>query len=499
MSRSVDHAALSRRTFLGLAGVAGAAAIGATSAADTGARVIEHAFRTDPAGLGSLTDIDHFVLLMQENRSFDHYFGSMSDVRGFDDHSPAFRQAGWPTVEEDSLLPFHLNSRSTTSSGFDVVSDPVHDWPVQHEAWNGGRMNRWMAAHAVSDGAKAPMVMGYYKRADIPVHYALADAFTVCDHYFSSVLGPTAPNRLYWMSATIDPEGVAGGPVFGNLRSRSHRRLGWRTFAENLQDAGVSWKIYNAPDSRNSELTGMVEHFPQFDHPGSRLYRRGVAPVYPNDFYRDVQAGKLPAVSWIIPSMVSSEHPIHPPAIGADEIVRVLAALAAKPALWERTALIVSYDENGGLFDHVAPPTPPPGTAGEFVRYGGQVQPIGLGFRVPCLVLSPYTRGGLVSSGVFDHTSQLRLIGSRFGVPVPNLSDWRASATDDMTSVFRGRRRPSQSTPQFPDAAATARAASVSNLAAAGSNAAVDGPVFPVPPNTMPRQDRLPKRRHLPI
>jgi phospholipase C len=339
--------------------------------------------------------------------------------------------------------------------------------------------------------------MGYYTREDLPVHYALADAFTVCDHYFSSVLGPTAPNRLFWMSATNDPEGQAGGPVLGAMNATG-RRLRWRTFPENLQDAGVSWKIYNHPEPPTSELSGMVQHFDQYGDPSSPLYQRGIAPTYPDDFLRDVAAGTLPSVSWLIPPMTASEHPAHPSAVGADGIVRVLAALTANRAVWERTALIVSYDENGGLFDHVGPPTPPAGAVGEFVQRHGRAEPVGLGFRVPCLVLSPYTRGGLVSSGVFDHTSQLRLIGSRFGVEVPNLSMWRSLATRDMTSLFRGARTTSQPLPSFPYANAAASAAVAGDSAIIRQADAGHRPAYPVPPNEMPRQDTMPRRRRLP-
>jgi phospholipase C len=507
MPKKSDGRYPSRRAFLGLAGVAGAAAgaaaLGVAGTFDGASRVVERAFGADPAGVGSLADIDHFVLLMQENRSFDHYIGAMSGVRGFDDPSPAYRQSGWTGADARGsggyLLPFHLDTRAPAPTDADVVNDPAHDWSIQHEVWNGGAMNRWLQAHAATDGAAAPMVMGYYTRADLPVHYALADAFTVCDNYFSSVLGPTAPNRLFWMSGTNDSDGANGGPVIGDLAPGRRPGLRWRTFAENLEDAGVSWKIYNSVQSPNSKLSGMVEHFAQYQDPASALHRRGIAPSYPHDFLSDVRSGTLPSVSWIIPSMAASEHPAHPAAVGADEIVRVLDALTSQPALWERTALIVSYDENGGLFDHVAPPTPPPGTPGEFVSTGGRARPVGLGFRVPALVLSPYTRGGLISSAPFDHTSQLRLIGRRFGVPVPNLTTWRRLVTHDMTVAFGGPARTSTWVPSFPEAAATARAAVLDDASLIRAASGGHRPAYPVPASSMPRQETLPRRRRLPV
>ncbi len=489
-----SETAVSRRRFLSIIGAAGATALGA-AAVDPSTKVVRRALRADPAGVGSLADIDHFVLLMQENRSFDHYFGAMSGVRGFDERTPVFRQR-YPGARPGHLLPFHLDTRARPDLEADIVNDPAHDWWVQHAVWNHGAMDRWMVEHAGLDGPAAAMVMGYYKRADIPVHYALADAFTVCDHYFSSVMGPTAPNRLFWLSANVDAEGVAGGPVIGDIKSRSSGTFSWRTFPENLEDAGVSWKIYNHPGNAHSQLSGMARHFKQY-HPDGPLRRRGIDPVFPRDFLADVKAGTLPAVSWLIPPMRSSEHPAYPAPVGAASIMRVLDALTSNPGLWERTALIISYDENGGLFDHVAPPTPPPWVRGEFVHRNGHLVPIGLGFRVPCLVISPYTRGGLVSSEVYDHTSQLRLVGTRFNVPVPHLSGWRAHVTSDMARIFDQRRAPDMSTPRFPDAEAAARAA-VRGERHLISQAAQDRrPPYPVPKLRMPVQERLPVRHRI--
>ena len=271
------------------------------------------------------------------------------------------------------------------------------------------------------------------------MHYALADAFTLCDRYHCSVLGPTAPNRLYWISGTIDPSGHHGGPVVGNVKSRSHGSLSWPTMPEVLTEAGVSWKVYQAhPPSGHGGLSTMLPGFRSFGPHGSReLARRGLEPRWPHDFVADVARGTLPSVSWIVPSVATSEHPSRPPAVGAEGIMAVLRTLLSNPRVWERTAFIVAYDENGGFYDHVAPPVPPRSARDERLAvHGSPPQPIGLGFRVPCLVISPLTRGGRVSSGTYDHTSQLRLIGARFGVPVPNLSPWRRSVTGDMTALF---------------------------------------------------------------
>jgi phospholipase C len=496
MSR-VGYGRLSRRGFLGLAGLAGAAALG--SSADY---VIDRALLSDPGSTGSLGDIDHIVLLMLENRSFDHYFGTMSGVRGYDDMTQTQARQHFA---DGTLMPFHLDTRRYANLDADVLNDPSHSWQTQHASWNRGAMNEWMTAHVAADGPKvASDAMGYYTRSDVPTHYRLADAFTVCDHYFSSVLGATAPNRMYWMTGTTDPSGAGGGPVISNAKAIPNGSLTWETYPERLLEAGVSWKVYNNHGPTvPEELSGMLKYFRAYQDPLSELYRRGVAPLFPHDFRTDVRTGTLPSVSWLIPSMADSEHPSYPPAAGANTIMNVLDILTSNRALWERTALIVSYDENGGFFDHVAPPVPPPLTAGEFIqaRPPGHASvsshdPIGLGFRVPCLVISPYSHGGFVSSDTFDHTSQLRLLTARFGVPAPNLTQWRLDTVGDLTSPFQ--RRPGNG--KVPVAVGLPAAASEALADERAKQVQLrDGAAsaFPVPANSMPRQERTPLRRHI--
>jgi phospholipase C len=446
---SLGLSGMSRRDFLAAVAATGGASVFAGMAGP----VIEKAFAADPGGTGSLSDIEHFVFLMQENRSFDHYFGTLSGVRGFGDSSPAFQQYGFdPATRKASdsafLQPFRLDTTHGATLDGECINDPTHSWGPQHQCWNGGAMDQWVKVHLANEGlGNGPATMGYYTRKDVPVHYALADAFTVCDHYFCSVLGPTDPNRLYWISATIDPDGNNGGPLLETPTLVPKNKYSWQTYPEALQDAGVSWKVYTnkgIPIVSEAVLSGMLGAFKNFQDPKSQLYQRGIKPTFPGNFAADVRANTLPSVSWIIPSLLTCEHPALPPAFGAAGIVQVLNLLTSNPAVWEKTALIISYDENGGFFDHVPPPTAPSGTPGEYVTVplagvsgaSGIAGPIGLGFRVPGLVLSPYTRGGLVASDVFDHTSQLRLVETRFGVEVPNLSAWRRSVTGDMTSAF---------------------------------------------------------------
>src|SRR5579862_4926611 len=158
------------------------------------------------SGCGKLTDIEHVVILTQENRSFDHYFGSYRGVRGFSDKSAAFQQpdsANTSIPPLRTLLPFHLD---TTRVNAACTHDISHDWVPQHQSWDNGKMDGFVNSRLAIDANDAVLAMGYYTRADIPYYYALADAFTICDNYFCSVIGPTDPNRLYTMAASLDPD-----------------------------------------------------------------------------------------------------------------------------------------------------------------------------------------------------------------------------------------------------------------------------------------------------
>jgi len=503
---------LDRRSFLKIAMASG----GLAALNDLAGPVLERAYATDPMGQGGLGDIEHFVFLMMENRSFDHYFGTMSGVRGFADAAKQgnLKQYGYDRATRTAdpggyLMPFRLDTTRGTSLDGECINDPTHNWGPQHQAWNNGRMDNWLAPHLASEGlVNGPATMGYYTRADIPVHWALADAFTICDHYFCSVMGPTDPNRLYWISGTIDPDGHAGGPLLDTPTMIPNFAYSWRTMPENLHDAGVSWKIYTSqqvPIASTAVLSGMMQSFTQTkDKP--YLMANGVLPIYPENFALDVALGTLPKVSWIIPPLLNCEHPALPPSFGAVTMLQVLDVLTSKPAIWEKTALIISYDENGGFYDHVAPPTPPPGEPGEWITVdplpataSGVNGPIGLGFRVPGMVISPYSRGGLVASDTFDHTSQLRLLETRFGVDVPNLSAWRRRTVGDMTSAFNFAAAPDVTKPRLATRTELGLAATVLQCRAtydAITGTFVEGayPGYPVPENTVPVTETTPVR-----
>jgi phospholipase C len=384
-------------------------------------------------------------------------------VRGFGDPSVAhlsdgsglsiFAQPGYPGgFDGGHLYPFHLDSFANG----ECTNDIDHSWGTQHTAWDGGKLDHFVTAHLAADGAaNGPLTMGYYARKDLSFYYALADAFTICDHYFCSVIGPTDPNRLYSFSASLDPAGRAGGPILSTSSSRIDRfgTLSWTTMPEQLRARGISWKVYGSADGNFGD--NVLPYFKQYQS-DPVLGANAFTPSFPGTFQADVAAGSLPAVSWVLAPLIASEHPPAPEIFGEAVAAQVLNTLVSNPSVWAKTALFITYDENGGFFDHVAPPTPPPGTAGESLTVNplppeaaGIAGPIGLGFRVPALVVSPFSRGGFVCSDTFDHTSLLRFVESRFGAEVPNLTAWRRSATGDLTSAFNFV-KPDASVPSLP-------------------------------------------------
>ena len=454
-----SRASLTRREVL-----AGGVAAGAARALRN--NLVARAASIPAAGSGRLEDIAHVVFLIQENRSFDHYFGTLRGVRGFDDpqaRPQVFRQPwanGAGHTPSDVLLPFRLDQSQSAGA---CVHDVTHSWSAQHRCLDGGRMDAWATTHCHDDGPSAgPATMGYLTRDDLPFDYALADAFTICDNYYCSVLGPTHPNRLFSVSATTDPDGRAGGPIVDN--SAPTGSLGWTTMPERLEQAGISWNMYQFAGSGPLNFGDSVMNlFDAYQDPTTALYRKAMLPTFPGDFERDCLTGELPQVSWLLAPPDMDEHPSGPPAYGQAVCAQALRALTANPNVWAKTVMFVTYDENGGFFDHVIPPAPAPNTPGEWITTAlpaaadGIAGPIGLGFRVPCLVVSPFSRGGWVSSHPFDHTSMLRFVERRFAVEVPNLSAWRRAAVGDLTETL-DLRHLDTSVPSLPDTVAPSAA-----------------------------------------
>lgn len=367
---------------------------------------------------GTIQDIQHVVVFIQENRSFDEYFGALKGVRGFADRTilrfPNGNTALYQPAGNGYVLPFHESQQ--------CLSDVAHDWTTGHIAWDFGKWDQWVLA-------KGTTALSYHTRAELGFYYALAEAYTICDAYFCSVLGPTNPNRLYAMTGMLDPRGTGGGPAIDN----NEPGFRWTTYPERLQAAGVSWKVYQQSDNFDDNA---LAWFVQYRNaaPGTPLYNRGMVSVTDlvSAFRTDVANATLPKVSWIIAPTSLSEHPFYSPSSGAALTQQLLNALASNPAVFNSTVFILTYDENGGFFDHLPSPVPPPGTADEFV----DGLPIGLGARVPTILISPWTRGGYVCSQVFDHTSVLQFLEKWTGVAEPNISAWRRLVCGDLTSAF---------------------------------------------------------------
>ncbi|HEY1901374.1 MAG TPA: alkaline phosphatase family protein [Terracidiphilus sp.] len=461
----------------------------ATIAAATGAEMllppnVLQALAQAPPRQGSLQDIKHIVLLMQENRSFDHYFGTMAGVQGFGDPAALKLSEGrsvfyQPDIVNPNgyLLPFHLDTRQSSAQKIPSTS---HAWAVQHQAWNGGKMDQWLPAHRKADGAHGPYCMGYYTREDIPFQFALAEAFTLCDAYHCSVMGPTWPNRMYWMTGTIDPDGLHGGPMIDNVAPPGGYT--WKTYPERLEEAGISWKVYQQEDNYGCNLLETFKTFKEAPK-NSPLYTKGMVHGPEGQFEYDAINDKLPAVSWIIPTSFQSEHPDYMPADGAAFIASKIDAIAANPAVWEKTLFILNYDENDGIFDHVAPPVPAEGTPHEFVNG----LPIGGGFRVPCILISPWTAGGWVSSELFDHTSVLQLLEKFTGVRETNISEWRRKTFGDLTSALRFSDAKGVP-PILPDTSGPLRLATY-------EAATLPHPVLPTTDQTPPEQEKGKRNR----
>jgi phospholipase C len=459
---------------------------------------LRDALAAPAARCDAISEIEHVVIFVQENRSFDHYFGTYRGVHGFGDRSAAFAQPGYPAPGYGGhLLPFHLD---TTKNG-ECTHDITHDWGPQHRCWNGGAMDGFVREHLEAEGqGDGPLTMGYYRRSDLAYYYALADAFTLCDRYFCSVIGPTDPNQLMLISGTLDPDGRAGGPMLETTTQRNPR-FSWTTMPEQLRQRGISWKVYTTADNLSPEGDTPLTLFTQYAS-DAELGAGAFGNQYPQQFQADCASGSLPQVSWIWGPVTQSEHPPAPPAWGEYTTDQILKALTGNPELWSKTALFVTWDENGGFFDHVPPPVAPPGTPGEFVTVDplpevaqGIRGPIGLGFRVPLLIVSPFSRGGFVSSEVLDHTSLLRFIETRFGAEVPNLSAWRRSVTGDLTASFDFA-APDASVPSLPATALTDPRVLGSNCTS--EPATLGGaplPSYPVPPNSMPSQEAGSARR----
>ncbi|QBE61790.1 phosphocholine-specific phospholipase C [Pseudoduganella lutea] len=447
---------LSRRRFLGTTAAAGV--LGAMPP------LLREALAV-PArrAAGTLDDVRHVVILMQENRSFDHYFGTLAGVRGFGDRMTIPVRNGRTVWQQHNgrriVMPYRLDAGTGNAQ---PALDLPHTWPDAQAAWSDGRIDAWPRA-------KTDAAMAYYARADLPIQFALAEAFTLCDAYHCSLQGGTNPNRLFLMTGTNDPSGRHGGPAIDNRMEGfgpPEQGFTWTTYAERLEKAGVSWKVYT--DMADNYDCNMLTTFRSFREAHAArpnpLADKGVSSTLGNatldGLREDVVNGRLPQVSWVISPRLYSEHPgPSTPVQGGAYTLQVLEALLADPEVWSGTVFLLMYDENDAFFDHVPPPAPP-ALLGDGSRSGRSTVDFadechrdgflyGLGPRVPMVVMSPWSKGGWVNSQVFDHTSVLRFLERRFGVVEPNISAWRRAVCGDLTSCFDFA-SPDAATPRLP-------------------------------------------------
>jgi phospholipase C len=436
--RRVSRTRLTRRQFVPRAAAAGLALsqilqpgagrlLGATANAAT----------PDLANWPSTNKIKHVVILCQENRSFDHYFGAFASMFGSgSDQALGFNPADLTYYNSagQGYNPYHLTQFCN--------QDPDHSWEGSHAKWNSGAMNGW-----VTDESGATTAIGYFEPSDHIYHVQLAQAFTISDHHFCPQIGPTLPNRLYLWTGTsgwnyLSPTTTSDALPYNNPSLTAVPPiLSWPTMPDVLDAAGLPWKCYSVADGSIPSVIGAFNpliFFSQFlDNP----LRLAQATTDFSQFSADLAAGTLPAVSWIVTEAVVCEHPPAPPDMGQLLAALVVEQLMASSA-WESTALFLTYDEGGGFFEHVPPnileyvPSglPDPGMA------------VGPAFRVPLIGVSPWVQPGTVYKATTDHTSVLRFIEQTFSTsanPVYlSTIDPARRALDDLTGMFDFTQQP---------------------------------------------------------
>ncbi|KAK9482755.1 phosphoesterase family-domain-containing protein [Lipomyces starkeyi] len=406
----------------------------------------------------SLTDVKHVVYFMQENRAFDHYFGTMSGVRGFKDPNVLVGDNGKPVwyqptqnSEAEYLLPFYLGANSSYKSGIQCAVGGSNDWTENHNSWNYGRINGWVTNNS-------QYAWGHYDRSDLPTHFAVAEEWSVADMYAEFVIGPTAPNRASWISGTLNfdsqvgaPEEV-GGPYMENWSTHECEYtngvpfncypLKWMTMPELLEAQNISWFVYRDSDSTNDDPMYYFENYLN-SPPDGPLAVKGLSYEGFPLFLDQAANGTLPEVSWIIGSFPLSEHPPHTPNSGAWMIEKTIEAITQGP-LANDTVIFISYDETGGWGDHVPPFIPPNGTEYEWALNPltqKEYWPVGPGFRLPFFAISPWTRGGSVFTEPSDHSSQLMFLeqwaaAQGKNIKLDTISDWRREHMSNLLNMF---------------------------------------------------------------
>jgi phospholipase C len=388
---------------------------------------------TLPAGSrhGSQIPIDAIVVVMQENRSFDHYFGQLH-YQGKRRSEGEPRGASNPDPLGGAPIPAFHQTR------YCEVADLDHSWNGTHREWNNGAMDGFTTENVDPDDPNGSRTMGYYDRGDLPFYYALYKKFATADRFFCSLLSQTFPNRFYLLTGTS----------FGHIRNDFPSGVtDWSpaggTIFERLDQAGITWKIYQSQIAFAFTL--------------AYVRNNRIANLRPiAEYFTDAQNGTLPQVSFVDPIFVGTpnvENDEHPPAnvqVGQEFIARVVRGLFASPQ-WSRSALFLTYDEHGGYYDHVPPPPAcHPDGIPPILRPGDVVADFDrLGIRVPFVVVSPYSRRRFVSHKTYDLTSILRFIETRHDLGALTARDANA---DPMLELFDFRRPRFRKAPRLPEA-----------------------------------------------
>lgn len=344
--------------------------------------------------------ISTYVFMMMENRSYDHVLGmrSMLEAKPGDGLQAGFSNpdldgnqvAVWPAREE------HL-----------CALDPPHGWDTSRQQLSSGSNDGFLRVHQNRHSKSALDAMQYLVRSQQPVTNALADAYVSCDRWFSSVLGPTQPNRMYWHAGT-------SGGARTNAEVFDNSMRGLPNIFSRLDDADVDFAYYFGDVPVLALLDGD--------------FNRRLKPFFP-DFIEDAAAGRLPPVVYVDPAFSGNDdHPPHHPMLGQQLIAATYQALATSPQ-WNETLFLLTYDENGGFYDHV----PPPKIFDDRADLGFDQ----LGFRVPAIVAGPYAREGVISSVQRDHTSALRQLEQAFSLEPLNRRTREAADLSDTVDTAR--------------------------------------------------------------
>ncbi|WFD24808.1 phospholipase C [Malassezia equina] len=419
----------------------------------------------------NLKQIEHVILFMQENRAFDHYFGTMAGVRGFNDPNVQIKDNGKSIFEQpvnssvkpkppkgvDSLMYWYLNQAGEEyEKATDCVLGGTNAWQQNQAAWNKGKNNKWAEFNT-------PYSIGYFKRKELPVHFAIAEEFLVGDAYYESIISASDTNRAVWVSGTINSPGSPpggdpkkqGGPVVDDHRAAGCEKnsrgepmaclpVKWKTIPEYLEEQDISWLVYEDMDNGYHNFLEQFEQYELDIIKQGPLAKRGIYRPGIHKFFYDLKNGSLPQVSYIVPPIEISEHPPNLVSDGAWFQQAVTNALMESD-YWNKTVMIVSYDETGGFADHVMAPHAPKNTPGEWMEdpYDHKLgqAPTGPGFRVPFYIVSPWTRKGGVFTEHAAHESQILFLEKWSAAHGKNwtskeMNPWRREHLSDLMNAF---------------------------------------------------------------